>query len=298
MLLTKNGESTLIECGAGPESFEYIKQNYHVHNIYLTHHHIDHIWGTHLFPKSTVYINHYDFKKVSDIMKISYADGMYATFDDSHFNEWLKKQKSRQFGNMSVGSRTISVDGFYNMNETLYLSDIKVQFIHAPGHTEGYSIPYLEDYGVLYVGDFDLTKFGPFYNELEGNIDDFIRSARMTLEIDAKYYITGHHKGIYSRKEYIQEMENYLLIIDRREEELLKLIKSGIAAKDIIHQNIFYRQEQLRGSMLREKSEIIGIYKHIERLVNNGEKLQWFLEEFIAEHIAKPDFLDYRSTNT
>ena len=54
LIITGKEDSTLIDCGAGKKTFEYIRQEHNVKKIYLTHHHMDHIWGHNCFlkPKS------------------------------------------------------------------------------------------------------------------------------------------------------------------------------------------------------------------------------------------------------
>ena len=53
----------MLDCGAGFDSLAHIKKIYDVDEIYLTHHHIDHIWGVSHFPEAKVHINPLDFKK-------------------------------------------------------------------------------------------------------------------------------------------------------------------------------------------------------------------------------------------
>src|SRR5207244_11874187 len=50
--------------------------------------------------------------------------------------------------------------------ETFDLGRVSVRVIHAPGHTRGHCCIAIEPDGVLYLGDIDLTSFGPYYGEI------------------------------------------------------------------------------------------------------------------------------------
>ena len=41
----------------------------------------------------------------------------------------------------------------------------RVRVIHAPGHTRGHSLFHVEPDDVLYLGDIDLSSFGPYYGD-------------------------------------------------------------------------------------------------------------------------------------
>ncbi|WP_342511014.1 MBL fold metallo-hydrolase [Sporosarcina sp. FSL K6-1522] len=293
LLLTYNRESALLECGAGFDSLRYIKKNYFVRDIYLTHHHIDHVWGVSFFPEADVHINPFDFEKASDIYALSHADGMLAVQDEETFQIWLKQQENRHFGDKTVGKRTIQPNRKYPLDEPVEIAGMDVQFIHAPGHSEGYTVPYIEKYGVVYVGDIDLTSFGPFYNELESDIADFITSAKKVGDLDAKYFVTGHHKGIVSQQEYNEKVVDFLNVIERRHEKITRCIRNGISPEKMIEQGIFYWKEQIEGSILRKKNEVIGIYKHLQQLLQEGEVCTQFVDAFIREHIVKPEYLKW-----
>ena len=169
--------------------------------------------------------------------------------------------------------------------------------LHALGHTRGYSCPYLPEHGILFVGDFDLTSFGPFYMDADGDIDAFIKSAYMTLEVDAKYYVTAHQKGVKDADEYKRELMEYVHIIDRRDEKIKQCIRQGIPMKDLIYQEIFYYKQHLGLRPFFIKSEKIGIAKHLKRLINMGEPLRDAYEEFLLVHRIKEEFLEYKNKN-
>lgn len=287
--------STLIDCGSGNEAFQYLKNNHNIKQIYLTHHHIDHIWGAHQFPDVDKYINPLDFRKVSDLNEIIKAQGIKAVFNEIERNEWEQNQNNLLMADGTKGKRTLEVTHSYFYDCELELSDTTVIMIHAPGHTEGYCCPYLPEHGILFVGDFDLTSFGPFYCDAEGNIDHFIRSAQKTLEVDAKYFVTAHQKGTLTKDEYAIALRKYLNIIEKRDEKIRQFIKKGNLPQDLMKLEVFYYEYQLMKSRFYMKSEKVGIVKHLRRLIEQGEPFGDFFEAFLDIYNIDMKYIDYQS---
>ncbi|WP_157830960.1 MBL fold metallo-hydrolase [Bacillus sp. BA3] len=295
LIIRGQEHSTLIDCGAGRKAFNYLQKEHNVKQIYLTHHHVDHIWGAQLFTEAEKFINPFDIKKVSDIHEILKSEGFYAVFGKEDIKELVQKQQNREYQDHIIGKRTLDVHSTYSYDLNMKLSDTNVIMIHSPGHTEGYCCPYLTDYGILFVGDFDLSSFGPFYCDAESNIDNFIESARKTLDVEAKYFVTSHHKGIFLKDEYKKGLNHYLDIIERREEKIKRFIKAGYLPRELANQEIFYYKNQYKRSPLFIKSEKIGIVKHLVRLIKNGEPFKDFLTDFILAFNMSMENTEYKS---
>ncbi|TCP25621.1 glyoxylase-like metal-dependent hydrolase (beta-lactamase superfamily II) [Scopulibacillus darangshiensis] len=295
LLIAGQEHSTLIDCGAGQTAFEYMKKEHRVMQIYLTHHHFDHIWGAHLFPEAEKLINHNDVNKISDINEIGKAMGIYAVFRKEEIEKWIESQQNKKWQGKVLGKRTLDVTGSYRYDEEIEMSGVKVSMIHAPGHSEGFCCPYIPDYGILLVGDIDLTTFGPFYGDADSNIDQFIESAKKTLEFDVKYYVTSHQKGMYLKKEYKHQLEKYLLIIERREKKIKQAIHKGDSPQQLVQQDIFYYKKQYERNLIFMKNEILSIAKHLKRLIDHGEPYEDYYEEFITAHNLNRKYMEYSS---
>ncbi|PIC64922.1 MBL fold metallo-hydrolase [Sporosarcina sp. P13] len=295
LIITGNEDSTLIDCGSGQKTFDYIQKNHKVNTIYLTHHHIDHVWGAQLFPNAEKLINKYDIEKIADYHELAKSEGLYAVYGKADIDKWIQDLKEKTYWDTVVEPKVLNVSKTHEYNQVIDLSGVDVMFIHAPGHTEGFCTPYILDYGILHVGDIDLTSFGPYYGDAESNIDQFIKSAKKTLDVDAKYFVTSHHKGIFLRDDYERELEKYLSIIERKEEKIKKLVKSGCLPKDLIHQEIFYYKSQSEHNLVRRKTEIVSIVKHLKRLIDHGERFTDYLEDFIRINNINEEYIEYSS---
>lgn len=286
--------STLFECGSGKKAFEYIKKEHRLGQIFLTHHHMDHTWGLIEFSEIEVFINPLDQVKLADREELIRAQGFPAVLSKEQIKRMEQEADKLPHAQYHKAARRLFRKyDTYNYGTVMDLSGVKVIFIYSPGHTEGYCCPYFPEHGVIYTGDFDLTSFGPFYCDADGDIDLFIESANKLLEVDAKYYVTAHQRGMMTKDQFKKELENYLSIIDRREETIKQFIKAGKPVEELIHQGIFYYKDQLYKNPFYLKSEKVGIAKHIKRMIRNGEPLADYYEQYLKVHNINEKYITY-----
>jgi len=290
--------AALIDCGSGHQVLNEIKNAYSVRSVYLTHYHLDHIWGAYLFKDAELLINPYDVKKLSDPEELTKASGMLNPTDPHNQEKWMKQlfEKPPENWNRPHWQPVMNlVEKWYPYDQELDVFGTKMVMIHAPGHTQGYCCPYFPEHGVLFAGDFDLTSFGPWYNNADSDIDEFIASAQKTLETDARIFITSHQKGVVGRKEYEEKLKQYIGKIEEREEKTRSAIKRGLVPSEIVYEEIFYYRESHHKNPQLMISEIVGIAKHIDRLVKNGEPFEDYFEEFLRYFGLSRENIFYRS---
>lgn len=299
-LLIKGKEnSVLIDCGGGKPVFDYIRNHFEITDIYLTHYHLDHVWGAYLFQDANISINPYDRRKLADPFELAKASGLYALFGKEGVESWLERQKRKTADPGEQKPRWQPIlniaDDVFSYDHPIDVAETTMTVIHTPGHTEGFCSPYFPEYGVLFVGDFDLTSFGPWYMDADSDIDQFFESAEKTLEVDAKYYVTAHHKGTFERKEYEQRLTTYMDKIREREENTKKAIQKGVHPEDIVYREIFYYMKNHRQNSNFKRSETLGIAKHIDRLIRKGYDFEDYFRDFIECHNLHGEFLNYKS---
>ena len=73
---------------------------------------------------------------------------------------------------------------------------LTVEVIPTPGHTPGHLAFYFREPKVLFLGDYDLTSFGPWYGDRYSNIDETIHSIKHLKKIPAATWLTGHENRI------------------------------------------------------------------------------------------------------
>lgn len=252
-------EKVLIDSGAEPESLLKLQQEKGIELIMNTHYHPDHTQHNYLFPHAEKWINTIEFKTARTIEGIARSNGIYQEWGAAGIEMWKNNLPEKWITSIDEITSTYEYDITYSF------SGVKVQFLHTPGHTSGLSSPYFPELGVVYVGDYDMTSFGPWYNGTDGNIDDFINSGAILLELDANTYITGHQKGKFTKNEFKEEMEKFLSIIDKRDELVQHYVQKGLSFEELTEIGIFYPKNTLDVPIFKtwERS---GIRKHLHRL--------------------------------
>ncbi len=101
---------------------------------------------------------------------------------------------------------------------------VAVRAIHMPGHTSGHCVLLVEPGGVAFIGDIDLSSFGPYYGDATSSLADFRRQRPATLaELVA-------HRFVYPR----DREDLYYADAERRtiEQHLAELARAGRAVDE------------------------------------------------------------------
>ena len=252
-------EKVLIDTGADPKLLQEMNKQYGIKMIINTHYHPDHTLHNHLFWNIEKWINPIEFETATTIEGVARVNGVFQEWGTAGVEKWIKTLPQEWVKNLGEFS------GTYQYEQSYTFGDVKVNFLHTPGHTKGLSCPYFPDLGVVFAVDYDMTSFGPWYNGSDGDIDSFIASGKRLLTLDADTYITGHHKGIFSKKEFQAGMEKFLGIIGKRDHIIDQFVRQGLTFEEITNIGIFYPKKMLNNLILKtwERS---GIRKHLQRL--------------------------------
>ena len=142
--------------------------------------------------------------------------------------------------------------------------------IHTPGHTPGHCAFHFLEEKVLFLGDLDLTKAGPYYGDFHSGLEQTIESLHRLAAIPVETYLTAHGKGIFDGDP--DHILRYLRVIKYREEKLVDLLSSGSKSLDQITQaGIIYGPPKIiAGCWDLSLSEKAMMKKHLERLQRQG----------------------------
>jgi len=192
------GELILIDTGAGWSVDKIINNisklglsSKDLNKVILTHCHIDHIGGVPEIKKrfgSKVYIHKLDAPPLETGDPILTAAKWYqTTFPPT------------------------PVDVKFNLpEEVLTIGEQKIICLHTPGHTPGSICIYLDKDGKRILFGQDLH--GPLLEEFGSNLEDYGRSTKKLLDLDADILCEGHF-GIYMTK---KDVKNYILSYRRQ----------------------------------------------------------------------------------
>ncbi len=119
---------------------------------------------------------------------------------------------------------------------------VRVRAHHLPGHTAGHCALVVESEGVAFIGDIDLTGFGPYYGDATSDLAAFQRSLQRVRELDARVWVTSHHRGVLTdRRAFEHALAHFSAKIDERSERLLGYLHEGPQSLDqLVQRRLLY----------------------------------------------------------
>ena len=185
--------------------------------VILGHVHDDHMAGLHRLPRAAVQVHEADLAAAQSWAGLSrhygYAPEVLAV---------LRPMIERDFHYQPRPDATGYADG-----ATWDLGGgVRVRAHHLPGHTAGHCALVVEPAGVAFIGDIDLTGFGPYYGDATSDLAQFRRSLRAVRELDARVWVTSHHRGVITeRAAFIDALDRFEAKIGERDEKLLGYLR-------------------------------------------------------------------------
>ena len=229
--------------------------------VILGHVHEDHMAGLHRLPHAPLYVHE------KDLGAARTWDGLVAAFgttDPRNIAE-MHKRFQRDFNYMPRPDAQGYLDG-----ATWELGGVTVRAFHMPGHTAGHCVLLMEPDGVAFIGDIDLTGFGPYYGDASSSLKEFRASLARLPEIPAKVWVTAHHRGVYTdRTRFKEDLAAYVAKLDARSERLLEMLSPGPQAlRDLVAQRLLYPVGY--DGLWVVDAETRTIRQHLEELVAAG----------------------------
>lgn len=230
-----------------------------IDRILLTHCHEDHLPGLHLYPDVPVGLHEGDRPGLESLDAMMEIYGL----PEPHASR-LRKAIVERF---HFQPRPDAV-AFTSGAEWSLGNELEVRALHIPGHTRGHCAFLVEPDGVLFVGDVDLSRFGPYYGDAWSSLEDYERSLSSLAAVEAQHYVTSHHKGVIDGADAFREaLAKYAAVIDTREARLLDYLSQPRSLDEIVDHRFVYRPQDppTRAPLERRHME-----QHVERLLRQG----------------------------
>lgn len=253
------GDGILIDPASDRDRLIRLKEDNGVSEVWLSHWHEDHFMHLDLFDDLPLRIHPADAPPLASMD--AFLDAYNIT--QPAFREQFAAIVTDAFHLRPRWSLTDLTGGL-----TLHLSSVTVDVLHTPGHTPGHLCLYFREPGVLFLGDYDLTPFGPWYGDRDSSIDDTIDSVNRLRKLPAQVLLTCHETGVFTETPAAL-WDDYLKVIDAREEKLIDALAAPLTLEKIIERWIVYRKAREPIDFYRyAEGAIMG--KHLERLVRDG----------------------------
>jgi len=150
------------------------------------------------------------------------------------------------------------------------LGGVQVRAVHLPGHTAGHCALLVEPQGIAFIGDIDLSSFGPYYGDASSDLGQFRRSLAQLRELPASVWITSHHKGVVTeRTKFIELLDAYTGRLAEREARLLQMLQpSPRTLAELVRQRLIYPPDH--ADLWVDFAEERSISMHLAELVHAG----------------------------
>jgi len=230
-----------------------------VDHVLNSHCHEDHVAGNFLFPDARCHLH------AADLPGIRSLDGLMAIYGyPEPILALFRKVVVEEFHFVPRSDAVAFEDG-----DVFDLGGARLRVIHAPGHTRGHSFFHVEPDDVLYLGDVDLSSFGPYYGDAWSDLEDFERTLERARGLEARFYATFHHVGVLEgRATFLERLERFSAVIRRREERLLSYLAESHSLDEIARHRFVYRPQDM--IPYAEPVERRSMEQHVARLLRNG----------------------------
>jgi hydroxyacylglutathione hydrolase len=249
----------IIDPASDLEKLKHLKKNNGVDLVWLSHWHEDHTHYMHLFEDCPKWISARDFPPLTDIEIFLDWYGLKET----HQRDYWKKAMQEAFSFQPLQSARFIED-----DEKIDLGSLPVQVIATPGHTPGHLAFFFPEEEILFLGDYDLTPFGPWYGDVFSSIEDTIKSIVRLKAIPAKRWITCHETGLFEDNpgDLWQRYEN---VIYERDARVLEFLDQPRTLPEIVAAWLIYGKPR-KPIEFFEFNERLLVKKHLDYLVKQG----------------------------
>jgi len=201
--------------------------------VLLGHVHEDHMAGLCRVPRAAVQVHEADLAAAQSWAGLSAHYG-YPAPVLADLRQMIEAQFHYQARPDATGYRHGSV---WELG-----GGIRIRAHHLPGHTAGHCALLVESEGLAFIGDIDLSGFGPYYGDATSSLADFRQSLRAVAELDARVWVTSHHRAVVTdRPAFLAALAAFAGKIDERSERLLAMLASGPQTLDeLVRQGLLY----------------------------------------------------------
>lgn len=258
-LLIDDEVRVLIDPASNPDRLRALGEEKKVEVVVNTHYHEDHFLYNILFPHAQLWVPRADSPAFESLESLASFVGFSGTPEEERWKEYYREV---------FHFRPRKPDRVFDGGEVYEFGNTRMEVVHTPGHTPGHSSLWFANEGLLFLADYDLTVFGPYYGDRVSSLEDTVRSIERLRRFPAREYWTSHEEGVITSGTD-EKFERYLGVIADREERLVDFLSHPHDFTEIVDRWIIYGKgrEPLEFYRFAEGGMV---KKHLDRLVRDG----------------------------
>ena len=147
------------------------------------------------------------------------------------------------------------------------LGGVQIRAVHMPGHTAGHTVLLVEPEGVAFIGDIDLTGFGPYYGDGCSSLAAFRRTLACIADLPPRAWVTSHHKGVITaRVRFLELLKAFAEKFDLRGQAILAALAARPRSLDALVSHRFLYPPGYHDVYI-EDAERKTITEHLDELI-------------------------------
>lgn len=232
--------------------------------VILGHVHEDHMAGLHRLPQAHVHVHEADVEAARSWEGLArhygYASkvlpGMRAMIEEKF--HYAPRPDAHAYGDGAA----------WDLG-----GGVRVTAIHLPGHTRGHCALLVEPGGIAFIGDIDLSSFGPYYGDATSSLAEFRRTLRAVKDLPARAWITSHHKGVITERDrFLSLLQSFAARLDAREQAIADYLRQRPSTLEELVAHRFVYPKHL-DDYYYEDAERRTVGQHLVELAAAGRAL-------------------------
>ena len=257
-LYIKDG-GVLVDAGADLEEIRRLRDGEGIETVLMTHYHEDHFTWLSQVPEARVWASKDDAPAFASFEALLEHEAALGTEWEARYLKLL----SEKFHFVPRGIAREIADG-----EELLFGKTRAVAVIAPGHSLGHLCLYFPDDKILFMADYDLTAFGPWYGDARSSLEELRNSVRRLAAIDARICVVSH-EGPTHNGPIAEKAEAYLAWIDRREQALREFLRKPRSRAEIISRRLICGPGN--DWWWLDYAEWSIISKHLDEMIRRGD---------------------------
>jgi glyoxylase-like metal-dependent hydrolase (beta-lactamase superfamily II) len=261
-MFIKDNTSAIIDPACREDLMRQLASEHGVDIVLNTHYHEDHRIYNYCFDGARLLVHQLD--------EHGYGSVEHFISGFSVVNSAPLKELWLAFLDDTCKYQPYAVDDTFEDGFEIDLGHTLMQVVHTPGHSAGHCCFFFPREGVAYLGDIDLTSFGPWYASDNSGIDDFLSSIERVRELRPRTVVTSHGDGLITEN-VDERLKEYADIIHNRDRLILDFLTQPRNLEQILDLEVVYRRNQKAPDAFFYWDDRWMIEEHIKRLVSIGK---------------------------